>query len=152
MSRSLKKIATFWVWWPLLTSFLTWPKNDRSISCRSHLNLSNAVYCLSLRCAVLEISGGCFHPPAVRVRLRPAAVRVLNQPLTWPCMYARASVTQNRSNSQRQQTFDTPLPAWVQSQSSQSLKSRTQTTEDRNPAALATWHLSDGITHSPKSR
>ena len=50
--------SKFDLWWPLVTSILTWPGNDLYKSWRSRRSLSNAVCRMSLRCVVFEISGG----------------------------------------------------------------------------------------------
>ena len=56
--------SKFDLWWPLMTSILTWPENDLSKSLRSCRGLSYAVYCLSLRSVVFEVGGGQKPSPA----------------------------------------------------------------------------------------
>ena len=61
-------IASFWenslllgkfdLFWPPVTSILTSSKNDPYVFCSTLHGLSNAVYRFSMRCVVLEISGG----------------------------------------------------------------------------------------------
>ena len=57
-------LRKFDIFWPPVTSNLTWSKNDPSIFCRTCHDLSNAVYRLSLSVLVFEFSG--LRPPAVR--------------------------------------------------------------------------------------
>ena len=54
------KILEFW---PLVTSILTWAKNDRNDFEMIFLELSNAVFRFVLRCAGAEIDGGCSNTP-----------------------------------------------------------------------------------------
>ena len=57
-SECLQKIvifSKFELWWPLVTSILTWPENDLSKTWRSHRGLSDAAYRLSLGSLVFEI-------------------------------------------------------------------------------------------------
>ena len=51
-------LRKFDLFWPPVTSNLTWSKNDPSIFCRTCHSLSNAVYRLSLSFLVFEFSGG----------------------------------------------------------------------------------------------
>ena len=66
---------TFYTWWPLVTSILTWLEQFLCKSCRSLSDLSNAVCRLSLRCLVFEIWwGGANRLPPPRIepfRARP---------------------------------------------------------------------------------
>ena len=55
-------LRKFDLFWPLVTSNLTWSKNDLSIFCRTCHGLSNAVYRLSLSLLVFEFSGGRSSP------------------------------------------------------------------------------------------
>ena len=57
-------VQTFYIWWPLVTSILTWPEKFLCKSCRSLPDLSYAVCRLSLRCLVFEIWRGPKRPPA----------------------------------------------------------------------------------------
>ena len=56
-------LRKFDLFWPPVTSNLTWSKNDLSIFCRTFHGLSNALYRLSLSFLVFEFSGGGGHPP-----------------------------------------------------------------------------------------
>ena len=84
-------IASFWensllfgkfdLFWPPVTSILTSSKNDPYVFCSTLHGLSNAVYRFSMRCVVLEISGGGgaeINPPPAGSRLAqtPAGARV----------------------------------------------------------------------------
>ena len=84
-------IASFWensllfgkfdLFWPPVTSILTSSKNDPYVFCSTLHGLSNAVYRFSMRCVVLEISGGGGWnqppPPAgSRLAQTPASARV----------------------------------------------------------------------------
>ena len=74
-------LRKFDLFWPPVTSNLTWSKNYRSIFCRTCGGLSNAVYRLSLSFFVFEfflegVAG--IRPPAVRRWLRPPTVRGLS--------------------------------------------------------------------------
>ena len=83
-------IASFWensflfgkfdLFWPHVTSILTSSKNDPYVFCSTLHGLSNAVYRFSMRCVVLEISGGGWNqppPPAgSRLAQTPAGARV----------------------------------------------------------------------------
>ena len=83
-------IASFWenslllgkfdLFWPPVTSILTSSKNDPYVFCSTLHGLSNAVYRFSMRCVVLEISGGGAEitpPPAgSRLAQTPAGARV----------------------------------------------------------------------------
>ena len=63
-----------------MTSILTSSKNDPCVFCSTLHGLSNAVYRFSMRCVVLEISGGGgaeITPPPVLGWLRPPPVRGL---------------------------------------------------------------------------
>ena len=63
-----------------MTSILTSSKNDPYVFCSTLHGLSNAVYRFSMRCVVLEISGGGglkSTPPPVLGWLRPPPVRGL---------------------------------------------------------------------------
>ena len=63
-----------------MTSILTSSKNDPYVFCSTLHGLSNAVYRFSMRCVVLEISGGGAEinpPPPVLGWLRPPPVRGL---------------------------------------------------------------------------
>ena len=63
--------SKFDLWWPLVTSILTWPGNDLYKSWRSRRSLSNAVCRMSLRCVVFEISGGGrIGPPRTELALK----------------------------------------------------------------------------------
>ena len=71
-SECLRKTAIFSkfdLWWPLVTSILTWPGNDLYKSWRSRRSLSNAVCRMSLRCVVFDISGGAESAPPPRTEL-----------------------------------------------------------------------------------
>ena len=62
-----------------MTSILTSSKNDSYVFCSTLHGLSNAVYRFSMRCVVLEISGGGaeINPPAgSRLAQTPAGARV----------------------------------------------------------------------------
>ena len=64
-----------------MTSILTSSKNDPNVFCSTLHGLSNAVYRFSMRCVVLEISGGGAEinppPPAgSRLAQTPAGARV----------------------------------------------------------------------------
>ena len=63
-----------------MTSILTSSKNDPYVFCSTLHGLSNAVYRFSMRCVVLEISGGGaeINPPPAGSRLAqtPAGARV----------------------------------------------------------------------------
>ena len=86
-------IASFWensllfgkfdLFWPPVTSILTSSKNDPYVFCSTLHGLSNAVYRFSMRCVVLEISGGggWNQPPPAGSRLAqtPAGARVNEQ-------------------------------------------------------------------------
>ena len=56
-------LRKFDLFWPSVSSNLTWSKNDRSIFCRNCRGLSNAVCRLSLSFLVFEFSGGGHPPP-----------------------------------------------------------------------------------------
>ena len=84
-------IASFWensllfgkfdLFWPPVTSILTSSKNDPYVFCSTLHGLSNAIYRFSMRCVVLEISGGGGWnqpPPPVLGWLRPPPVRGLS--------------------------------------------------------------------------
>ena len=92
-------IASFWensllfgkfdLFWPPVTSILTSSKNDPYVFCSTLHGLSNAVYRFSMRCVVLEISGGgggWNQPPPAGSRLAqtPAGARV--KLIFYPCM------------------------------------------------------------------
>ena len=65
--------SKFDLWWPLVTSILTWPRNDLYKSWRSRRSLYNAVCRMSLRCVVFEISGGGrIGPPPDRISVKKA--------------------------------------------------------------------------------
>ena len=67
-----------------MTSILTSSKNDPYVFCSTLHGLSNAVYRFSMRCVVLEISGGGAEinpPPPVLGWLRPPPVRGLKHEL-----------------------------------------------------------------------
>ena len=90
-------IASFWenslllgkfdLFWPPVTSILTSSKNDPYVFCSTLHGLSNAVYRFSMRCVVLEISGGGaeINPPPAGSRLvqTPAGARVNPGPQLW---------------------------------------------------------------------
>ena len=65
-----------------MTSILTSSKNDPHVFCRTWHGLSSAVYRISMRCVVLEISRGVeINPPAgSRLAQTPAGARV-NSPI-----------------------------------------------------------------------
>ena len=65
--------SKFDLWWPLVTSILTWPGNGLYKSWRSRRSLSNAVCRMSLRCVVFETSGGGrIGPPPDRISVKKA--------------------------------------------------------------------------------
>ena len=84
----IKIIASFWenslllgkfdLFWPPVTSILTSSKNDPYVFCSTLHGLSNAVYRFSMRCVVLEISGGGLKstPAGSRLAQTPAGARV----------------------------------------------------------------------------
>ena len=71
--RDSRKLRTFILWWPLVTSFLTSPKNDWNTFVMVLDELSNAVFRLSLRCSGVELDG----PPARCVTMGAPARRGL---------------------------------------------------------------------------
>ena len=86
-------LRKFDLFWPPVTSNLTWSKNDLGIFCRTCHSISNALYRLSLSFLVFEFSGGAVirpPPPAVRRWLRPPAVRGLS---FWSYMNIRKLVS-----------------------------------------------------------
>ena len=74
-------LRKFDLFWPPVTSNLTWSKNDLSIFCRTCHGLSNAVYRLSLSFLVFEFSGGAvIRPPGrAKVAQTPGRARVYLQ-------------------------------------------------------------------------
>ena len=73
-------LRKFDLFWPPVTSHLTWSKNDLSIFCRSCHGLSNAVYRLSVTFLVFEFSGGggavIRRPGRAKVAQTPGRARV----------------------------------------------------------------------------
>ena len=73
-------LRKFDLFWPPVTSNLTWSKNDLSIFCRTCHGLSNALYRLSLSFLVSEFSGGAvIRPPPpgrAKVAQTPGRARV----------------------------------------------------------------------------
>ena len=86
-----------------MTSILTSSKNDPYVFCSTLHGLSNAVYRFSMRCVVLEISGGGLKstpPPPVLGWLRPPPVRGLTSNTRRMCgvtnIWSPADVRGNR--------------------------------------------------------
>ena len=75
-------LRKFDIFWPPVTSNLTWSKNDLVIFCRTCHGLSNAIYRLSLSFLVFEFSGGAFIRPPGRAKVAqtPGRARVNPRP------------------------------------------------------------------------
>ena len=65
-SEKIAIFSKFDLWWPVVTSTLTWPENDLYKSLRPHRGLYYAIYCLSLRSVVFEIRRGELLKPPPR--------------------------------------------------------------------------------------